>query len=323
MENKRRDFIRKISGIGLGLSALPYTVKAIPQKNTSQNQSNKIQDICVFSKHLQFLDYDEMAETAAEIGFDGVDLTVRPGGHVLPENVEKDLPEAVNAVEKAGLKVPMMTTAITDAGDFESQAILGTAANKGIKIYRMGYMKYDFEKGVEKTLNDKRPLIDKLVELNEFFSIIGNYQNHDGIDIGAAIWDLWILFKNHDSEWIGSQYDIRHNTVEGGHSWPVDLQLISPYIHSLVLKDFKWGIVDGKWRTINTPIGEGMVDFPRFFKILKEMKIGGPISMHFEYPLTDKPIEEMGVKIAKEQVSSAMKKDLEMVNKYLQEADLK
>jgi hypothetical protein len=33
-----------------------------------------------------------MAKAATEIGFDGVDLTVRPKGHVLPDNVEKDLP---------------------------------------------------------------------------------------------------------------------------------------------------------------------------------------------------------------------------------------
>ena len=33
-----------------------------------------------------------MAEVVAENGFDGADLTVRPGGQVLPENVEKDLP---------------------------------------------------------------------------------------------------------------------------------------------------------------------------------------------------------------------------------------
>jgi len=67
MENKRRDFLKKMSGIGLGLSTLPYSGKAIPQRNAFHNQSNKIEDICVFSKHLQFLDYDEMAETAAKI----------------------------------------------------------------------------------------------------------------------------------------------------------------------------------------------------------------------------------------------------------------
>ena len=323
MENNRRDFIKKISGIGLGLSALPYTGKAVSMERKNNRMTDKIQEICVFSKHLQFLDYDEMAETAAEIGFDGVDLAVRPGGHVLPENVEKDLPRAVNAVEKAGLKVPMMTTAITNASDFETQATLGSASNKDIKIYRMGYLKYDFEQGIEKTLDNLRSVIDKLEKINEFFSIVGDYQNHDGVNIGAPIWDLWTLLKNHDPEWIGCQYDIRHNTVEGGHSWPVDLQLISPYIHSIVIKDFKWGVVDGKWRVINTPVGEGMVDFPRFFDMIKNMNIGGPITMHFEYPMTEKPIEDMDPAIARKQVMAAMKKDLMMTHKYLQEAGLK
>ena len=43
--------------------------------------------IHIFSKHLQFLIYKDMAEAAAEMGFDGIDLTVRPNGHVLPERV--------------------------------------------------------------------------------------------------------------------------------------------------------------------------------------------------------------------------------------------
>lgn len=322
MKSKRRDFIKKVSGLGLGISGLPLAGYAKASGKSIRNKSNKIEEICVFSKHLQFLDYNQMAETAAEIGFDGVDLAVRPGGHVLPEKVGKDLPNAVKAVEKAGLTVPMMTTSIINATDFDSQAVLGIAANEGIKLYRMGYMKYDFEKGIDKTLNDKRFTIDKLVELNEFFGIIGNYQNHDGTNIGAAIWDLWTLFKNHDSDWIGVQYDIRHNIVEGARSWPVDLQLVSPYVHSLVIKDFKWGIVDGKWRIINTPIGEGMVDFPKFFNMIKDLKLGGPISMHFEYPLTDKPIEEMDPDEAKSAVSEYMKKDLESLKRYLKEADL-
>jgi sugar phosphate isomerase/epimerase len=309
MENKRRDFLKKITGASLGLSGLPFSGKAMFGERTASPIANEVMEICVFSKHLQFLNYDEMAETAAEIGFEGVDLAVRPGGHVLPE--------------KAGLKVPMMTTAITNAKDYDSQAVLGTAANEGIKLYRMGYLTYDFEKGIEKSLDDNRFLIDNLVELNEFFNIVGNYQNHDGTNIGAAIWDLWTLFKNHENEWIGIQYDIRHNTVEGGHSWPVDLQLVSSYIHSLVLKDFKWGKIDGVWRVINTPIGEGMVDFPRFLNMVKDMKIGGPVSMHFEYPLTEKPVEEMDLKIAKKQVMDAMKNDLMMAKKYLKEAGLK
>ncbi len=60
-------------------------------------------DISVFSKCLQWLDYSGMAAITAEAGFDGVDLTVRQGGHVLPERVEEDLPMAVEAATKAGI----------------------------------------------------------------------------------------------------------------------------------------------------------------------------------------------------------------------------
>ena len=50
-------------------------------------QDNKKMKICVFSKHLQWLNYTDMAMAAAEMGFDGVDLSVRAKGHVLPERV--------------------------------------------------------------------------------------------------------------------------------------------------------------------------------------------------------------------------------------------
>ena len=80
--------------------------------------------ISIFSKHLQWLDYNEMSKTVAELGFDGVDLTVRPQGHVLPERVEADLPKAVEAIDKAGKKVYMLTTAINNADDPVTEKIL-------------------------------------------------------------------------------------------------------------------------------------------------------------------------------------------------------
>ena len=51
--------------------------------------------LCLFSKHLPDLGYDDLGRQSKEFGFDGVDLTVRPKGHVLPENAARDLPRAV------------------------------------------------------------------------------------------------------------------------------------------------------------------------------------------------------------------------------------
>ena len=86
-------------------------------------------EVHVFSKHLQWLDYEAMARAAADIGFDGVDLTVRPGGHVLPENVEVDLPRAVQAVRAKGLKADRITTAIVDPDELDD--IIGRVESSG------------------------------------------------------------------------------------------------------------------------------------------------------------------------------------------------
>jgi L-ribulose-5-phosphate 3-epimerase len=48
---------------------------------------NRRMKIAIFSKHLEFLEGDELAKGAKEIGFDGIDLAVRKGGHVEPERV--------------------------------------------------------------------------------------------------------------------------------------------------------------------------------------------------------------------------------------------
>ncbi|PYT32514.1 MAG: endonuclease, partial [Acidobacteria bacterium] len=69
--------------------------------------------LCLFSKHLPKLNYAELATTVKQMGFDGVDLTVRAEGHVLPERVAEDLPRAVETIRAQSLAVAMITTGLT------------------------------------------------------------------------------------------------------------------------------------------------------------------------------------------------------------------
>src|SRR5579863_4703796 len=92
--------------------------------------------ISIFSKHFQWTNCREMAAIAKDIGFDGVDLTVREGGHVLPERVEEDLPKAAEDIRKAGLEFPMITAEIVDTSSPHAEAILKAASRLGIRYYR-------------------------------------------------------------------------------------------------------------------------------------------------------------------------------------------
>lgn len=275
--------------------------------------------VCVFSKHLQHLDYAEMADTAARLGFDGVDLSVRPGGHVEPGRVEVDLPKAVGAVHAAGLTVPLMTTAVTDAGDPHTERLLRTASDLGITRYRLGYLDYDRDKSIEDTLAAHREKLKGLEALNVRYGLHGEYQNHAGTRVGGPVWDVWMLVREMDPKAIGCQYDIRHAVVEGGTAWPLGLELLAPYIGSFCAKDFVWEELDGRWRVKDVPLGEGMVPFDRFLTAVVALGSSGPVSVHFEYDMhpPGQPAESAESKRAIEQ---AMSRDLSALRKLMARA---
>ena len=136
----RRDFIKKTT---LASSACLLPMASLPALHkTSTKKAKEGLRVFLFSKHLQFLNYNDMAEATAEMGFQGLDLTVRPRGHVLPARVEDDLPKAVEPMKKFGLAPILMTTNITDATDVESIKVLKTASALKFTHYRMGWLSY-------------------------------------------------------------------------------------------------------------------------------------------------------------------------------------
>ena len=184
------------------------------------NSTDRRLKIHIFSKHLQFLNYEDMADAAAEMGFDGIDLTVRPNGHVLPERVESDLPKAAEAMNKAGLAPLLMTSSVQDANNDTDKKVLETAVKVGIQYYRMNWFIYPEEKSIPESLKTFQEQIKELSYLNKELGLTGCYQNHAGTGVGSDIWELWELLKEADKKFMGLQYDIRHAVVEGGQSWP-------------------------------------------------------------------------------------------------------
>jgi sugar phosphate isomerase/epimerase len=335
MKTSRRNFISKsilaTAGISAGLNSI---IKADSNKAYTTGfpvlplaKDKDAFRISIFSKHLHWLDYNEMAAVSADMGFDGLDLTVRPGGHVLPERVEEDLPKAMEAVRKRGLNIYMITTGINDAGDPLSEKILKTAASLGIHHYRMGYMHYSDAISVEENITSIQLRLSKLAELNSKYSVSGEYQNHsgiaaEGIYFGASVWDLAAALKSINSKWLGSQYDIFHATVEGANAWPVGLKLIFPYVRSIDIKDYIWLKKDGKWSSETVPLGEGMVNYKKYLGLLKQLNFNGPLSLHYEYPLGGAEHGATVLTMKREDVLSAMKKDLETLKRILAESKL-
>ncbi len=315
----RREFIKKSAVAGIGLPIVGSDIINTPLSTGADVKC----PVCIFSKHLQILlDYGDMADAALEAGFDGVDLGVRPGAHVEPDRVEEDLPNAVEAIQKRGLKIPMMVTGINDPKDPKTAPVLKTAGQLGIGRYRMAYYKYDGSLGIEKSIEKLKPVAAGLTELNEKYGIRGAYQNHSGLYFGAPVWDLWLLLKDLDPKWIGNQYDICHASIEGNHSWPYGLQLINPYINCVVAKDARYEKVNGRWRNVYRPLGEGIVDWDVFLGFLKEFGYTGPISMHFEYPMFDEEDKSLTIEQKRKGTIKHMQRDVAFLKNKLKESGL-
>jgi sugar phosphate isomerase/epimerase len=266
--------------------------------------------LSIFSKNLQWLGYEEMATEAAALGFDGIDLTVRPNGHVLPERVENDLPKAVEAIRKKGLDVYTITTAIKHSSEPFTERILKAACQSGIKNYRLGWFAYNKEQSVQRNIEQHKKTLDQLAKLNKKYNIHGDYQNHAGSYFGSTVVDLWLAIKDIDPTWIGCQYDLRHATVEGTNSWPIGLELLKDHVKTINLKDFQWTKKDGKWHEENVPLGEGMVNFDKYVPLLKTHNFSGPVCIHYEYSLGGAESGASKITIPKEKVLQAMKTDL-------------
>jgi sugar phosphate isomerase/epimerase len=304
MKQSRREFIKTASAGSAGAVISPalYSGSQMPEDITYP--------ICVFTKCLQFLDYEQLGEALSGIGFKGAELSVRNGGHVLPENVMTDLPRAIKTLQKSGISVPMMVTGITSAEDPYTESILGTASDLGVDFYRMGYLSFDPARSITDNLETHKKTFDNLEKINRKFGIQGCYQNHSGTKVGGPVWDLHLLINGCDPDYISIQYDIRHAVAEGAGSWPLGMKLLSPWIKTTAIKDFYWKKENGKWRLTNVPLSEGMVDFDAYLKEYISLGIKGPVTIHYEYDLGGAQSGSKNPTMSLKEISNYMINDL-------------
>jgi sugar phosphate isomerase/epimerase len=263
--------------------------------------------LCLFTKHLAKLHYTEIGAVVKQMGFDGVDLTVRPGGHVLPEKVPVDMTRAIESIRGEGVEVSMISTGLVSATDPAAVNIIGIAGRVKIPYFKPGYWRYKPGQPIEHRLAEVKRDAVGLVGLAQHFGIQCGWHNHSGDYVGHSVWDTREIIRDMDPRWIGYYYDVRHATAEGGDAgWRMSLEMALPRLKMVALKDFYWEKSGGRWRAQNCPLGHGMVDWQRFFRMLAAARFAGPISLHVEYnPPDELSAIAQDVAFAKKQLAAA------------------
>lgn len=242
----------------------------------------------LFTDNLADLGIRDACRAAKAAGFDGLDLTVRPRGHVLPENVNPGLDQAFQIAAEERVEIPMISTFITEADAPHTREIIVEAHNH-IRTVKLGTWRYTPFGSLTKQLDEARRKLDAIIQVTRRYSILPCLHAHSGPILSNGPL-LYHLLKDFSPEDVGAYVDPMHMTLEGGLSgWEMVLDLVAPWVALVGVKNF---IFQPRDRDANgqqrfdwkfAPLADGMAPLPEFFKRLKQLRYDGTVSLHSEY----------------------------------------
>jgi L-ribulose-5-phosphate 3-epimerase len=227
--------------------------------------------LCLFSQAMAEIEYSYLGQMVKQIGFDGVDLTIRPGGHVEPRLSNVDLVRAVESMTGPGLEVPIITTALISPYDPTMLPVLAIAGHTSVPLFRPGNWRAENPA----FLRD----IAGLAATGGRYKIAMALHNYTGEDEGEAPWEVNAALAELDPHWVGVFFD----PIHARERWEPMLKSALPRLRAVALKDFT--MTQGK--AAPCPMGQGTVDWPRFFGILAQAKFFGPLSLRVDYAPKD------------------------------------
>jgi len=303
----RRRFIETVAAAGALTTVFPDRAEA-------RREADFRGTLCFFSKHLPRMDGRGLGRSLKTLGFGGVDLTVRPKGHVEPLRVTQDLPAFVDGIRNEGLAVPMITTELTSDADPAARPTLETAAALKVPYFKTGYYYYAFV-DARNEIAAAAAKLRGLAALSARHGVHLGFHNHAGY-IGGGIWDVVPIMDSLDPKTAGYYFDVRHAVVEGGDGgWRSAFNVAAPRLSMIAVKDFFWQKTAAGWKVQNCPMGEGMVNWKAYFAMLAKAGFHGPVSLHLEYEVPGATPDAVEANTL-----AAAAKDLAFVNARIAEA---
>jgi sugar phosphate isomerase/epimerase len=162
--------------------------------------------ILVFTKPWKEQTLAELADLVKKMGFDGVELPVREGYQVTPENIGKNLKEAKEVFLQRGLVIGSI------AGSLEKETIEAMGQN-GIPILRI-CISVDREKGYFESVRQMQRQVIALKDVLEKNNVKVGMQNHHGFNVGSAL-GLHHLLGEIPATIAGAVLDFAHCGLDG------------------------------------------------------------------------------------------------------------
>jgi len=221
----------------------------------------------------------ELAGFVHDLGFDGIELPVREGYQVEPENVAAGLPEAAKILADHGMQIASV------AGPADEMTI-AACAEAGVPVLRICVTMND-DDGYMPTEARRQRECDKLVPLLEKHGVTLGIQNHCGRFVANAMC-IRHLIEKYDPRHIAAVWDPAHCALDGEHP-KLAIDILWSHLCMVNLKNAIWRRSTGpeaevvEWRSYWTSGREGLCHWPTVAAELKKRSYSGPVCLTAEY----------------------------------------
>ena len=255
-------------------------------------------EIVLNSKFFTELSVEQLGEKTIELGYDGVDICVRPGHPIHVDNVVEALPKAMKVWQGQNLTCPLATAAtdITNPNAPEVEGLYAACAEAGIPRLKIGFWRFNEENDYWQVVDAARRELEGFSAFSEKYGVQTCYQIHSGPCLGSNCAGLMHLIRGFDPQHIGAYPDPGHLLLDG-EDWAMGLAMIGDYLSVVGIKDSLY-----LSQPDHTPpyvpcfvkLGDGGVDWGRYLGLLCESGFDGPLTVHTEYRFDESIIRQVG-----------------------------
>jgi len=228
--------------------------------------------LLIFTKPWR-LDLPDLARKIAALGLDGVELPVRPGYPVHPDNAVRALPNAVRIFREHGLVLESVAGSM-DAATVEA---CGAAGVPLLRVCPALTQEETYPNGEARL----RHAFDALMPVLESANVTLGVQNHSGRYVAPNALGLRALVAGYDPRHVGAVWDAAHEALNGTEP-EIALDVIWPHLRLVNLKNAVWEPAtetgsggEARWRTRWVGGREGLASWPRVVGELAR-RGGGP-----------------------------------------------
>ena len=232
----------------------------------------------MFTKHWNNHSIPELGDLAKRLGFDGIELPVRPNYPVTPENVETNLLTASKQLADQGIN-------ITSVAGPTNEGTIAACAEAGIPVIRTSVAITDI--GYLASVEKAKQEFDEMVPLLEKHNVAVGIQNHCDQWVCNAM-GLRDIVAPHNPKQIGVVWCAAHNALNGEDP-DMAIDIIWSHLSQVKFKNAFWDrqvgpeAEDVRWRPFWTTGRQGLASWTWVAEELTKRGYNGVVCLDAEY----------------------------------------